>query len=308
MNLLYLQYAVEIEKTGSINKAAENLYMGQPNLSRAIKELEASLGITIFTRSSKGMVPTHQGDEFLHYAKKILSEVDIIENLYKNGEEKINRFSISVPRACYIAHAFAEFSKKVDHSTRTELFYKETNAHRAVKNILEQDYNLGIARYACKNNDNFKRMLEEKGLAYEIVTEFTYRLVMAQEHPLADLDEIHYVDLEPYTEIAHADPYVPSLSMSALKKEELPDNVKHRIFVFERASQFELLSENKETFMWVSPVPERTLKRYGLVQRPCADNTKKYMDLLIRRNDYVLSKMDSLFIDELCEAKRRFIV
>ncbi len=75
MNLLYLQYAVEIEKTGSINKAAENLYMGQPNLSRAIKELEASLGISIFARSSKGMVPTPQGEEFLHYAKKILGEV-----------------------------------------------------------------------------------------------------------------------------------------------------------------------------------------------------------------------------------------
>ncbi len=61
MNLLYLQYAAEIGKTGSINRAEENLYMGQFNLSRAIKELEASLGITIFARSSKGMVPTPQG-------------------------------------------------------------------------------------------------------------------------------------------------------------------------------------------------------------------------------------------------------
>ncbi len=307
MNLLYLQYAVEIEKTGSINKAAENLYMGQPNLSRAIKELEASLGITVFSRSSKGMVPTPQGEEFLHYAKKVLGEVDIIENLYKNGEAKKEHFSISVPRASYIAHAFTEFSKKVRCYEKTELFYKETNALRAVKNILEQDYHLGIVRYACKNNSNFKKMFEEKGLAFETVTEFTYRLVMSEEHPLAKLDEIRYSDLTPYTEIAHADPYVPSLSMSSVKKEELPDNTNHRIFVFERASQFELLSENHDTFMWISPMPERTLKRYGLVQRPCADNAKKYMDLLIYRKDHVLSKLDKMFITELCEAKRKFI-
>ncbi len=307
MNLLYLQYAVEIEKAGSINKAAENLYMGQPNLSRAIKELEASLGITIFARSSKGMVATPQGEEFLHYAKKVLSEVDIIENLYKNGEARKEQFSVSVPRASYITYAFAEFSKNVECYEKTELFYKETNALRAVKNILEQDYHLGIVRYACKNHVNFKKMFEEKGLVYETITEFTYRLVMSKDHPLASLDEIHYSDLTPYTEIAHADPYVPSLSMSAVKKEELPDNTNHRIFVFERASQFELLSENTNTFMWVSPLPKRVTERYGLVQKPCGDNTKKYMDLLIYRKDYVLSEMDKMFITELCNAKRKFI-
>ncbi len=307
MNLLYLQYAVEIEKTGSINKAAENLYMGQPNLSRAIKDLESSLGITVFSRSSKGMVPTPQGEEFLHYAKKVLSEVEIIENLYKNGESRMQRFSISVPRASYIAYAFAEFSKKLDRAAKIELFYKETNALRAVKNILEHDYHLGIVRYACKNSSNFKNMLEEKGLVFETVTEFSYCLVMSENHPLASLDGIRYSDLAPFTEIAHADPYVPSLSMSSLKREELPDDIHRRIFVFERASQFELLSENCETFMWVSPVPERTLKRYGLVQKKCIDNTKKYTDVLIYRKDYVLSDVDKIFITELCNAKRKFI-
>ncbi len=307
MNILYLEYALEIAKTGSINKAAENLYMGQPNLSRAIKELEASLGISIFARSSKGMVPTPQGEEFLHYAKKVLREVEIIENLYKNGEAKIQKFSISVPRASYISHAFTEFSKKIDNSIKTELFYKETNALRAVKNILESDYNLGIVRFACKNSQNFKKMFEEKSLNFETVTELTYRIIMSENHPLAKKDNIRYTDLEPYTEIAHADPYVPSLSMSAVKKEELPDNIDRRIFVFERASQFELLSENENTFMWVSPVPERTLKRYGLVQKPCTDNTKKYVDLLIYRKDYKLSELDKMFITELCDAKRKFI-
>ena len=74
MNILHLKYAVEIAKTGSLNKAAENLYMGQPNLSRAIRELETCLGITIFERTSRGMIVTADGEEFLQYARRILAQ------------------------------------------------------------------------------------------------------------------------------------------------------------------------------------------------------------------------------------------
>ena len=65
MNLLHLKYVVEVEKTRSISKAAENLLMGQPNLSRAIRDLEQSLGVTLFRRTSKGISPTPEGEEFL---------------------------------------------------------------------------------------------------------------------------------------------------------------------------------------------------------------------------------------------------
>ena len=83
-NILHLKYAVEIEKTGSITKAAENLYMGQPNLSRAIKELEDNLNITIFNRNSKGITITPEGEEFLQYARRIISQVEEVEEIYKN--------------------------------------------------------------------------------------------------------------------------------------------------------------------------------------------------------------------------------
>lgn len=116
-----------------------------------------------------------------------------------------------------------------------------------------------------------------------------------------------YDDLKDLIEIAHADPYVPSLPLAEVKKEELPDNTARRICVFERASQFELLSQNKDTFMWVSPVPKELLDRYGLVQRPCAENKRVYKDVLIHRKDYSLSSLDKLFIEQLVSAKRRII-
>ena len=92
-------------------------------------------------------------------------------------------------------------------------------------------------------------MLEEKGISSELVTEFSYQLMMSSENPLAQKEEITFHDLTGYIEIAHADPYVPSMPISKVVKEELPDNIRRRIFIFERASQFELLSKNPQTFM-----------------------------------------------------------
>ena len=74
MNILHMKYAVEIAKLGSINKAAEALLIAQPNLSRAVKELETDLGVSIFDRSSKGMFLTPEGEKFIGYAKKILQQ------------------------------------------------------------------------------------------------------------------------------------------------------------------------------------------------------------------------------------------
>ena len=123
MNLLHLKYAVEIAKTKSISRAAENLYMGQPNLSRAIKELEESLNITIFQRNTKGITITPEGEEFLHYARRILNQVEEVEAIYNDSHKPKQRFSVCAPRASYISYAFAEFSKRINTDIPAEIFY-----------------------------------------------------------------------------------------------------------------------------------------------------------------------------------------
>ena len=306
MNLLHMKYAVTIADTNSINKAAEKLYV-QSALSRAIKELEAGLGVTLFERSAKGMTLTADGEVFVRYARTVLKQVDEIENMFNEGAAGKKRFSVCVPRASYIADAFVRFSKLIGEKGEYELFYKETNSMRAVKNILAEDYKLGIVRYAENYDKYYKEMMEEKGLSYKLVTEFSYVLCMSRDCPLAAAENVTYDDLREYTEIAHADPYVPSLPYAEVKKEELPDNSRSRIFVFERASQFELLAKNPETFMWVSPVPQELLDRYGLIQRSCEQNGRVYKDVMIHRRDYALSELDELFVSELVKAKRRVI-
>ncbi len=304
MNLAHLKYAVEIADTGSMTKAAEKLYTSQPNLSRAMRELESALGITVFKRTSKGILPTPDGEQFLIYARKILSQVDEMESMYKDGDKPSERFSISVPRASYIACAFTEFVKNNSPASGSEFFYKETNALRAINNILDSDYDLGILRYQSVYDEDFKSMLEGKELRAELICEFNHVLLMSRAHPLASLPEIRLKDLKPFTEIAHADPFVPSMPLSAAIKSESIDDVDKHIFVFERGSQMDILENSPDTFMWVSPVPDRLLCRHSLTQRICAENNRKYRDVLIYKKSHALTTLDKAFIDELIKIKR----
>ena len=308
MNILHMKYAVEIEKTKSISQAAKNLYMAQPNLSRAIKELEEKLGITIFDRTTKGITITPKGQEFLNYSRKILKQIDDVENMFKDSYTDKQHFSISVPRASYISHAFSQFVKDVTRDKEIDLFYKETNSNRTITNLLKSDYKLGIIRYATNYETYFMEMLSEKGLAHETITEFTYVLSMSKHSPLAKIDEITFDDLTNYVEIAHADPYVPSLPLATVRKEELPDNITKRVYVFERASQYELLSTNPDTFMWVSPMPEELMKKYNLVQKKCKANSRVYRDVLIYKDGYQLTNLDKMFIQEIFSAKNKYLI
>lgn len=307
MNIVHLKYAVEIAKTKSISKAAENLYMGQPNLSRAIRELEENLGITIFNRTSKGISITDEGEEFLQYAKRIIAQVDEMEELYQNGRVHRKRFSFSGPRASYIAEAFAIFASRLDAEEPADIYYKETNSMRTLNNLVKEEFNLGIVRYQESFEQYFKNQFREKKLVSETVAEFSYFLLMHRDHPLAEREDIAPEELAPYFEICHADPYVPSLPQIDVKKAELSEFVDKRIYIYERASQFMLLQRMPNAFMWVSSVSDDTLKQYNLVQKHCTANKRAYKDVLIYRSGYKLSELDKEFITLLCETKRKLM-
>lgn len=304
MNLVHLKYVLEIYKTKNFSKAAENLYMGQPNLSRAIKELEQNLGITLFDRTTKGLEVTEEGEEFVQYAKKILNDVEKIEKIYTYKNEKKDRFSILVPRASYISKSFVNFANSVSKENALEFIYKETNSYKAINKVLQGEYRLGIVRYNHAYEKYFRELFLDKGLTSEIIYEFKYKVVMHKDNPLAKKESILFDELKNYTELCHPDPYVPTLPFSNVKKTIFSEDIKKRIFIYERASQFEMLSTIKDTFMWVSPIPQDILDRYNLVELECSDIINEYKDVLIYRNGYKLTKNDSEFLTHLCNVKR----
>ena len=303
MNLTHLRYAVEVEKTRSITRAAENLYMGQPNLSRSIRELEEALGITIFRRTSKGITPTAQGEEFLTYARSVLAQVDEMENHFSARRKDSINFSISVPRASYITLAFTRLVSELGRGGRMEMRYNETSSMRAINNILQNGYNLGIIRYQVQFEDNFMNLLREKSLKSELICEFLPIVIMSARSPLARQEDVSLSDLSRYIEINHDDIHVPFMPYAEVKKAELSDQIDKRITVCERASQLDLLSAVPDTYMLSSEMPSEVLERQQLVRRVCRDNSRRYRDLLVYPEGYRMSEVDSRFLEILGEVR-----
>ncbi len=298
MNLTHLKYAVTIAKTNSINKAADELFVGAPAMSRAIKELELDLGVTLFERSAKGMFLTSDGKLFVEYASKVLKEVDDIENIFKTNNDKSSKFSIYAPRATYINDAFKNFSLKVTSNSNTELLYKEADADTIVNRILKEDGRLGIFRYSEVDEPYYRSLVDEKGIVGELVVEFSYQLLMSKKSPLNNKKNISFSDLLSYDEITHPDFLIHLVDF---KKDEVNGN---RILISDYNSQFELLDKNPNTYMWVSSVSKDILSKYNLIERKCGNNI--YKDVLINRTGYRFSELDRVFIEELIKVKREY--
>jgi len=297
MNLLHLKYIVEVSKTNSITKAAQNLYMGQPNLSRAIRELEKAIGITIFKRTSRGVEPTRKGAEFLSYSKAILSQINELESLYKPYESDAIKLNISVPRATYISVAFSEFVSTLKDAKEVNIFFKETNSMGAINDVTNGDSNLAIIRYQKLYEKYFLAFLKNSNLKSVPLWEFDLCLLMSKDHPLAQVEDIPYYDLCDYIEIVHGDFQVPSLSASKIKKDCKIQLSSKRIYVYERGSQFDLLQRVKGSFMWGSPIPEDFLSSHNIIMRKASIGSLVNKDVLIYKQNHLLTPNENFFIE-----------
>lgn len=307
MNTLHFKYAVEVERTRSISKAAENLFMAQPNLSKAIKELEDSLGITIFQRTSKGVVPTQQGAEFLKYAKNILTELDKMESIYVPDAQNRQSLKLSIPRGSYISNAYINFIAELDMSQEINICIQETNSMQTITNLEKNNFNLGIVRYQTIYEKYYMDYLAEKNMAYEPIWNFQFLAIMSSKHACAKDKRIIYNKLAASSiEIVHADTVIPYISTPEVKKPATKPDVDYipkKVYVYERGSQFAMLHQLPSTFMLVSPIPEYLTDIYDLVQRKCEMDDNDFKDILIYPKGYTMTRFDRAFINKLFEAK-----
>jgi DNA-binding transcriptional LysR family regulator len=291
---MHLKYAVEVEKTGSITKAAKRLYINQPNLSKTIRELEETLGFTIFKRTPKGIMPTKKGTEFLACAKNILFQLGRMENM---AEGSVRTYlNISAPRASYISCALAEFIGSLPEDRVVDIDYRETSSFQAIENVSDGESDIGIIRCRGEDERYFMELFRERNLRFELVNHFEYLLLFSERHELAGCDVICCQDLEKYIEITHEDANSPS------KRIQRSNRTGGRISVYERGSRLELLDKIPRTYMWTSPVPASVMKTFSLVQRrsdmPYNNHNK---DFLVYRSDYRFIDEDSFFVEKLLE-------
>jgi DNA-binding transcriptional LysR family regulator len=302
LNTLFFKYALEIERCGSLTKASQKLYMAQPNLSKCMKELEHTLGFNVFQRTSTGMYPTEKGKTFLTYARNIIEQLSEMEQLSKQADNNASNFRVSIPRGSYIANGFSEFISEISGGDGFQMTIRETNSMQTMQDVADGKFNLGVIRYQSNYENYFMDYLASKKLKHEQIWQFEYLIAMSMEHPLANEETITIEQLENFIEISHGDIEIPYLSKE-LNGQQSKLNQKKKIYVYDRGSQYDLLTTVPQTYMWVSPLPERYLKLYSLTQRACQVDNNQYKDVLIYRNDYQFSQMDEIFQRKLYESK-----
>lgn len=294
MNFSQLKHIIEIEKTGSISRAAANLSMNQPHLSKSVRELEDSLGVTLFYRSSRGVIPTEQGTKVLEYAKKILVQAAEIENICREGSVSKVLLSISAPRAAYVLHAFAEFVRTLDEAIPVSIDYREEGALETIAFVGQRQGSLGIIRFPAEREKYYANLLKAYSLVSEPLWNFEHIVLISHKSPFADCERLTAEQLSACIEITAGDGREEQKNVNG--EWELSNS---RISVREQAAGLELLDRLPNSFMWASPMPREIMRRYGLVQKRFAAPRGLYRDVLITREDYSPSDIDKRFTDKL---------
>ncbi|MCQ2520686.1 MAG: LysR family transcriptional regulator, partial [Lachnospiraceae bacterium] len=254
----------------------------------------------VFKRTSVGVRVKEEGAQFLYHAKRIMEQFEAVGRICdKTGSDKL-QYKLSIARGSYIVDGFTSFVSELQLEKGMEITINETNAMGTIVNVADKGYNIGVIRYQAKDEDYYLNCLKSNHLTNETIWEFEYVLVMSEKHPLAKKEDITIEDLKGYTKITHGDIELPHDKYSGKTKKNQNRNV---IYVYERGSQFDLLSNVPNTYMWVSPIPEKVLKKNRLIQRVCKAEDNLYKDVLIFREDYHINEYDRLFQKKLYESK-----
>ena len=197
MTLQQLYYALTISEVGSLNKAAEQLYMTQPSLTSAIKELENEIGISIFHRTSRGMVTTTEGAEFLSYARQLYEQYDLLLSKYSDNSERKKKFSVSTQHYSFAVKAFVETVKRFD-SLQFDFSIQETKTREVISDVAELRSEIGILYQNPYNTKVITKLLNKEDLAFYPLTECRAAVYLHKDHPLAKKKEISIEQLQEY--------------------------------------------------------------------------------------------------------------
>ena len=296
MNTQHLQYIIEIERTRSISQAAENLFIGQPNLSRILHDVEQMLGFRIFERSTRGVRPTTRGTIFLQHAKSILRETEAIEAL---GPKRAvaNRLRVCIPRSAAALDLTAQYLAGLPEAEPVDAVIRECHARIALETLASGETEIGVIRFRSEYRDYFDEQTSARGLSVERLNKYHYLVTLNKSHPLANQQSVMRADLEGLPEIVHGDVF-------RVQGKEEP--IRRKIYSVDRLAQMALLEKIPNSYMFAPRIPDQCKRRWNLVQLPCTDNQSLYLNALVYHKQYAMSEIESGFVQYIRDHKASF--
>ena len=294
MRIQQLHYIVKIVETGSMNEAAKQLFITQPSLSNAVRDLEREMGIKIFIRNPKGITLTKDGVEFLSYARQILEQTALLEERYKSKDTNRELFSVSSQHYAFVVNAFVSLLKGADMS-RYELFLRETRTYEIIDDVKNFRSEIGVLFLNSYNRDVLTKMFDDNRLTYTSLFQAHPHIFVSQDNPLANRDIVTMKDLEDFPYLS----YDQGIHNSFYFSEEIFSQIPHKksIVVSDRATLFNLLI-GLDGYTIATGILNSILNGDNIVSIPL--DVEDMIDIVyIRHEKANLSKMGERFIDYL---------
>ena len=197
MTLQQIRYAVMLANANSMNEAAKKLFISQPSLSEAIKELEKEMNLTIFSRTSKGVAVTAEGEDFLIYARQILGQVELMEEKYLTGKSVKKKFGVSTQHYSFAVKAFVDMVKGFDIN-EYDFAIRECTTADLISHVRSGKSEIGILYLDEFNEKVLNKLFREYQLEFHELFQRHGYVYLWKEHPLAGKEIITLDDLEEY--------------------------------------------------------------------------------------------------------------
>lgn len=296
MRIQQLQYVIKIVETGSMNEAAKQLYITQPSLSNAVRNLETEMGIQIFIRNPKGITLTKDGIEFLSYARQILEQTALLEERYKGDNTSRELFSVSSQHYAFVVNAFVALFNGTD-MTQYELFLRETRTWEIIDDVKNFRSEIGVLFLNSYNRDVLTKLFDDNSLIATTLFTTTPHIFVSKSNPLANRKKLNMKDLEDYPYLS----YDQGLHNSFYFSEEMMSQIPHpkSIVVSDRATLFNLMI-GLDGYTVATGILNSKLNGDEIVAIPL--DVDDVIDIVYIRHDKAnLSKMGQKFIDYLLE-------
>lgn len=197
MTLQQLKYAVTVAECGTISAAAEKLFISQPSLTAAIRELESEMGVTIFSRTNRGVIVSREGEEFLGYARQILSQAQLLQERFSGREQGEKRFAVSSQHFNFTVLAFSRLVQNF-RGPRYSFHFRETTTYEVLEDVSQLRSEVGILALNGDNERFLRRMFGKLGLEFTELKRVQAELFVSAEHPLAGRRFVTVEDVSPY--------------------------------------------------------------------------------------------------------------
>ena len=294
MKLQQLKYAVKVAECGSITEAARRLFVSQPSVTAAIRDLEDEMGVHIFDRTNKGVVVSEEGETFLGYARQVLEQADLMEHRYKGAVERVPHFSVSCQHYSFAVNAFVDVIREFD-AARYDFTIREEQTHEIIEDVAHMRSELGILYLSNRNREVIEKMLTANDLVFEGLFTASPHVFLSSGHPLAGRSHVSLDDLEPYPFLSYEQGSYNSFYFS----EEITSTLDRRrnIRVRDRATLFNLLI-GLDGYTACSGVISHELNGSNIIAVPL--DVDEYMDIgIITRKNTTLSRYGKAYVEAL---------